>query len=131
MEKSTWDGYYNTVMKHIVPYFSKLAIDIKDVKPSHIDDYYNYKSRYGRCDNKGGLSMCALKAQRFVLKCIFNNALSVDEVITKNPAINVPLPKIEKEKKSTHVFLNQEQANEMLKAFEGHPLQPLVFISLC
>lgn len=27
--------------------------------------------------------------------------------------------------------MNQEQANEMLKAFDGHPLQPLIFISLC
>lgn len=122
VEQCTWDGYYNSVEKHIIPYFKNLDLYIKDIKPIHISEYYNYKFINGRCDNKGGLSMWALKAQRFVLKCIFNNALSVDEIITKNPAINVPLPKIEKEKKSTHVFLNQEQANEMLKAFEGHPL---------
>ena len=96
----------------------------------HISEYYNYKFRHGRCDNKGGLSMCSLKAQRFVLKCIFNHALSIDEIITKNPALNVSLPK-EKVKEEHSVFLNGEQANEMLKAFEGHPLQPLVFISLC
>lgn len=131
VEKSTWDGYYNTVMKHIVPYFSKLAIDIKDVKPSHIDDYYNYKFRSGRRDNKGGLSMCSLKAHRFVLKCILGNALSVDEIINKNPAANVALPKFEKVKEQHGVFLNQEQANEMLKTFDNHPLQPLVFIALC
>lgn len=38
---------------------------------------------------------------------------------------------MKKSKKNVGVFLNQEQANEMLKAFDNHPLQPLVFISLC
>lgn len=75
--------------------------------------------------------MCLLKAQRFVLKCILNNALSVDEIITKNPALNVPLPKIEKSNEQHSVFLNQEQANEMLKCFDNHPLQPLAYVSLC
>lgn len=75
--------------------------------------------------------MCSLKAHRCVLKCIFNNAFLVDETIKKNPAINVSLPKFEKVKEQHGVFLNQEQAHEILKAFDGHPLQPLVFISLC
>lgn len=131
VEQCTWDGYFNSVEKHIIPYFEKLNLYIKDIKPMHISEYYNYKFRNGRCDNKGGLSMCSLKAQRFVLKCILNNALSVDEIITKNPALNVPLPKIEKSKEQHSVFLNQEQANEMLKCFDNHPLQPLVYISLC
>ena len=131
VEQCTWDGYYNSVEKHIIPYFKGLDLNLNDIKPMHISEYYNYKFRHGRCDKKGGLSMCSLKAQRFVLKCIFNHALSVDEIITKNPALNVPLPKFEKVKEEHSVFLNQEQANEMLKAFEGHPLQPLVFISLC
>ena len=131
VEKCTWDGYYNSVEEHIIPYFKDLDLNLKDIKPMHISEYYNHKFRHGRCDNKGGLSMCSLKAQRFVLKCIFNHALSVDEIITKNPVSNVPLPKLEKVKEEYNVFLNAEQANEMLKAFEGHPLQPLVFISLC
>lgn len=130
VEQCTWDGYFNSVEKHIIPYFEKLNLYIKDIKPMHISEYYNYKFRNGRCDNKGGLSMCSLKAQRFVLKCILNNALSVDEIITKNPALNVPLPKIEKSKEQHSVFLNQEQANEMLKCFDNHPLQPLVYIYL-
>jgi len=37
----------------------------------------------------------------------------------------------EKVKEEHSAFLNGEQANEMLRAFEDHPLQPLVFISLC
>lgn len=131
VEKSTWDGYYNTVMKHIVPYFSKLAINIKDVKPSHIDDYYNYKSRYGRCDNKGGLSECSLKAHKFVLKAIFSKAMSVSKIIQENPAENVKLSKFVEDKKKEEVFLNQEEARKMLKAFQGHPLEHLIFIALC
>ena len=131
VEKSTWDGYYNTVMKHIVPYFSKLAIDIKDVKPSHIDDYYNYKSRYGRCDNKGGLLECSLKAHKFVFKAIFSKAISVGKIIKENPAENVKLSKFVEDKKKEDVFLNQEEARKMLKAFQGHPLEHLIFIALC
>jgi len=89
VEQCTWDGYYNSVEKHIIPYFKGLDLNLKDIKPMHISEYYNYKFHHGRCDNKGGLSICSLKAQRFVLKCIFNHALSVDEIITKNPAINI------------------------------------------
>lgn len=99
IEQCTWDGYYNSVMKHVVPYFGKLALNIQDVKPIHISEYYNYKFRNGKCNNSGGLSICSLKAHRFVLKCIFNSALLVDEIIKKNPAVNIPLPKIEKEQK--------------------------------
>lgn len=131
IEQCTWDGYYNSVVKHIIPYFEPLQFNIQDIKSTHIIEYYNYKFHSGRCDGKGGLSMCALKAQRFILKCIFDNACSVDEIIKKNPTVNVPLPKYEKSKEQTGVFLNQEQANEMLKAFDNHPLQPLIFTSLC
>ena len=35
------------------------------------------------------------------------------------------------DKKKEEVFLNQEEARKMLKAFQGHPLEHLIFIALC
>ena len=70
IEQCTWDGYYNSVMKRIVHYFDKLALNIHDVKPVHISEYYNYKFRNGKCYNSVELSICSLKAHRFVPKCI-------------------------------------------------------------
>lgn len=37
-EQCTWDGYFNSVEKHIIPYFEKLNLYIKDIKPMHISN---------------------------------------------------------------------------------------------
>jgi Site-specific recombinase XerD len=131
VEQCTWDGYYDSVEKHIIPYFKNLDLYIKDIKPIHISEYYNYKFRNGRCDNKGGLSMCALKVHKFVLKAIFSKAMSVSKIIQENLGENVKLFKFVEDKKKEEVFLNQEEVRKMLKAFQGHPLEHLIFIALC
>lgn len=112
----------------MIPYFEPINLDINELKPKHIVDYYDYKFRGGRIDGKsGGLSNKSIKEHSVVIKNALNSAV-IEELINRNPAINIPLPKRYEEQ--NRVFLNQEQANEMLKLFRGHRLQPLIYVTL-
>lgn len=52
VEVTTWDGYYNTVVNHFIPYFEPLKLTLKELKPKHIIDYYDSKFCSGRKDRK-------------------------------------------------------------------------------
>ncbi len=129
VELTTWEGYYNTVINHFIPYFKALNLTIKEVKPKHIVDYYDYKFLGGRQDHKkGGLAFSSLKKHSAILKNILNQAF-LEEIIPRNPALKIPLPKKDSsENKNT--FLNASQANELLKLFKGHRLQPIIYMTL-
>ena len=40
VHQSTWDGYEIYVTRHIIPYFEPLELNIDQVTPKHIQDYY-------------------------------------------------------------------------------------------
>lgn len=127
IQMSTWEGYEIYVTRHIVPYFEPLKLSLRDIRPQHIKDYYEFKYTKGRLDGKeGGLSIASIKKHALVIKEALTDAL-VGEYITRNPAEGVKLPAKETTTREK-VFLDAEQANLMLKAFKGHPLQALVYV---
>ena len=129
IQMSTWEGYEIYVTRHIVPYFEPLKLSLRDIRPQHIKDYYEFKYTKGRLDGKeGGLSIASIKKHALVIKEALTDAL-VGEYITRNPAEGVKLPAKETTTREK-VFLDAEQANLMLKAFRGHPLQALVYVTL-
>ena len=128
VEITTWNGYYNTVINHFIPYFKALNLTIKEVKPKHIVDYYDFDFFNGRCNKKGGISFASLKKHGVLLRSILNQAF-LEEIIPKNPAFKIPLPKKENVE-NKRAFLNAAQANELLKIFEGHRLQPIIYTTL-
>lgn len=129
IELTTWESYYNIVANHFIPYFKPLNLSIEDVKPKHISDYYDYKFSNGRLDRKkGGLSFGSLKKHSAVLKSALNQAF-LEEIINRNPAAKIPLPKKDcGEHKYT--FLTVTQANELLKIFKDHHIQPIIYMAL-
>lgn len=130
IELLTWESYDTYVSKHLVPYFEILSLKLTEIKPKHIIDYYECKFKGGRCDGKeGGLSVRSIKSHSLIIKEVLNDAV-IREIINRNPAEHVPLPKQEKEQEEKCVFLNAEQANILLEAFRGNQLQPLVYITL-
>jgi integrase len=129
VEKSTYEGYTIYVNKHIIPYFQKLKLYLHEVLPKHVRDYYDYKFRSGRLDGRpGGLDIQSVKKHSTVLKLMFTDAV-IAELIPRNPASGVPLPKHEKIVYKGE-FLTIDEANKMLQAFEGHGLQTLVYTTL-
>lgn len=129
IELSTWEGYQIYAERHIIPYFEKLDLTLREVKPHHIKEYYEYKYVNGRLDGKeGGLSIASIKKHGIVLKEALNEAV-IEELIPRNPAQGVKLP-AKMTTKQERVFLNAEKANAVLSAFAGHNLQPLVYTTI-
>ena len=129
--RSTYEGFVIYVTKHILPYFEPKKLFLQDITPKHIRDYYDYKHRGGRLDNKpGGLNVQSIKKHSAILKQVLNEAV-IAELIPRNPAANVPLPKREKQQqRKKSVYLTGEEANIMLQAFAGHELQAMVYVTL-
>lgn len=126
---STWEGYKVIAEKHIIPYFSNLGVSLRDVTPKMIQQYYIDKLFGGRMDGKpGGHSVVSLKNHGVVLKNSLSEAV-LDGHIKNNPAREVRIPSKDDPKKE-RVFLTAEEANELLAAFDGHELQPLVYVTL-
>ena len=129
VETSTWEKYKICVEKHVAPYFEEKGLTLAELSPKHFVEFYNEKFVSGRLDGKpGGLSVASLKGLSLVIKEALNTAVMM-EYINRNPALNVPLPRGE-EKRQANIFLNAEQANMVLRAFRGHPMQPLIYITL-
>lgn len=129
VQQTTWEGYETYVTRHIIPYFEPLKLFLVDVKPIHIKQYYEFKYTSGRLDGKeGGLSIAAIKKHALILKQVFDRAV-LEEYVSVNPTAVVKMPgKVvpTREKK----FLTLEEANVVLRAFEGHPLQAMIYVTL-
>lgn len=126
---STWEGYKVVAERHIIPYFAKLKTSIRDVTPAMIRQYYVDKLSGGRMDGKpGGHTVVSLKNHGVVLKGALSDAV-LDGYIRDNPAREVRIPSRDDPKKE-RVFLTAAEANELLKAFDGHELQPIVYVTL-
>lgn len=129
IELSTWEGYQIYAEKHIIPYFEPMKLSLRDIKPQHIKEYYEHKYTNGRLDGKpGGLSIPSIKKHGIVIKEVLNSAL-MEDMILRNPASGVKLPAKDVPSRD-RVFLSAEEANVLLKAFDGHPLQPLIYTTL-
>ncbi len=92
VETVTFEGYKTLIDNHIYPYFEKKKFKLSEIKPSHIADFYENKFRNGRCDGKGGLSIRTIKMLAFIIKAVLDEA-AFYELILRNPASKVPLPK--------------------------------------
>ncbi|MBR4336323.1 MAG: site-specific integrase [Clostridia bacterium] len=129
VELSTWEGYQIYAERHIIPYFDPLRLSLREVKPRDIQAYYQYKYTQGRLDGKeGGLSIPSIRKHAIVIKEVFDDAV-LEDLVLRNPAVGVRMP-AKNTSTRERVFLTEESANELLRAFEGHPLQPLVYVAL-
>ena len=131
VELSTWEGYQTYVEKHIIPYFKPMNLKLEDLTPSHFMDYNHFKFTKGRINGTGGLSIASVRAHSVVLKAALSEAV-LKGLISRNPA-QVPLPKKDTSAEDALekvTFLSVEEANQLLKAFKGHRLQPMIYIAL-
>lgn len=134
--ETTYDGYHTYVDRHLIPHFNTLNLDIQDITAGHIMDYVNYLSRDGgRKDNKiGGQSITSIRKIISILRKVFDYAVMYGD-IKINPALQVPLPKREKnsnnqKKNKRQVFMTAEDAQKMLDAFRDEEIGPIIFVTL-
>lgn len=131
IEKSTWESYECYACKHIVPFFEPLGLSLNEVTAQHIKGYYEYKASNGRLDRKaGGLSQASLKNHSKVIRQVLASAV-MEELVSRNVAEHVPVPRCTKDNATGRgVYLNAEEANMVLRAFQGHRLQSMIYTTL-
>ena len=128
LERSTYEAYTVYINRHMIPYFQKRKIELEKLKAKQVLEYCQHLQRCGRIDGKGGLGKASVKKHLCVLKQALNDAV-LYEYIDHNPALPVKLPKVSAITTSVK-FLTLAQAQEVINAFEGHNLKPVVVLAL-
>lgn len=132
VEKSTYESYITYFDVHIIPYFEPMKMMIQDIKPIHIHQMMEYKLTQGRADGKpGGLSREMVKKIVGLTRRVLDTAVLLGDIPT-NPAARIQLPR-EKEKGNREekiVYLTESEAQEVINAFSGEPLEAMVYITL-
>ena len=133
VELSTYEGYLTYFDRHLVPYFAARKLTIQQIKPYDIQQFVEYKLLDGRADGKpGGLGRDMVKKLLSLLRQVFDYAVMVGD-IEVNPAARIRLPPANKDKAPAEekiVFLNQEEAQKLLDAFAGDPLEAIIYLTL-
>ena len=91
---TTYEGYKFAITKHLIPALGKVRL--QDLRPDHLESYFNQKRKNGRLDNKkGGLSENCLKKHYVIINSGLKKALKL-KLIKYNPAQAIDSPQPEK-----------------------------------
>ena len=116
---NTFRTYKGNMENHIIPYFERKRIELQDLKPIDITQYYEYEHEHTE------LSGRTLKHHHQNISKALNDAIS-QGYISYNPASNA---KAIKEERFTAEFLNNNQINELLALFDNSPIK--LAVELC
>ena len=86
VEETTYNGYKGVVNGRLADYFSEKNITLQDIKPKHIQEFYQYLL-------DEGLSGNTVKHYHANIRKALQYAMKTD-IILSNPADKVDLPKI-------------------------------------
>lgn len=128
LKRSTYEAYTIYFQKHLEPYFR--PYELKELKPIDVQRYVSDKLKGGRKDGKdGGLSLVSVKKHLSVLRQALDLAV-IYGYIPQNPCDPVRLPKLKSGLTDRTVLLTAQEAQEVINAFEGHPLRVAVVLAL-
>lgn len=122
LDEVTYQGYEVTAKAHIIPYFESNSVLLSDLNYVILQDYFDYKSEFGRKDGKGGLSAKTLRHHKNVISQTIKEAIK-ENLLAFNPCDKVVLPKLQRNEYS---FFNAEQITSMFEALKDEPLLPLI-----
>ncbi len=126
IEVTTWDGYTTNIKTHISPYFKEKGIKLQELKPIHLQKYFDDKYKSGRVDGKGGLSANFLKKHHANIKKALDYAVKMD-LISSNPIKNVTLPKLVK---YSAQYYTVEKLEALLEKTKGTSIETAVFLTV-
>lgn len=130
VERSTFEAYEVYIGRHLIPYFEKLDVDLKDLTPRQVQSYIKEKLNSGRLDGKsGGLSEVSVRKHFSILKQALNDAVLQGEIPT-NPALFAKMKRRKSTLTERTVLLTAQEAQKVINAFKGHPLYPAVVLAL-
>lgn len=109
LEITTKEGYIQKIEKHIKPYLGNLYLE--DIKPLHLQNFYDKLLENGKLNGKGGLSSRSVLSIHRIIHSSLKQALKWQLVI-RNVADSVEPPKAKKYKAK---FLTDEQTERLLE----------------
>lgn len=125
VKANTYRSYHANMTNHIIPYFQSNKIELQELTPFDLEQYYRFKLKPNSKINSGeALSPTTIKHHHQNISKALTDAVRKG-LITVNPASAARTPKAEKFKAE---FLNQKQVREMLTLFDGSVVQLPVFL---
>lgn len=118
LSATTYDNYISMLNKHIKPYFEKINVPMRDLKPSHLQSYVNEKVKE--------VSATTVGKHIGLIKPALQDAL-INGYVKRNVAYLVKLPKKEKPK---HDFYTTRELVTLLNVIKGTVLEVPVTIAV-
>lgn len=118
VEENTFAGYSLMVKNKIEPYFKSLDVSLADLKPIHIQSFYN------ELYEQGSKSANVLHYHTIIKQCL-KYAVTMD-LIVSNPADKVQRPKKEQFIGS---FYSKEEVSKLFEISKGDPLEVPILMS--
>ncbi|MBE6906851.1 MAG: site-specific integrase [Ruminococcaceae bacterium] len=116
---NTFVAYQCNVNKHIIPYFSKLGVSLKNLQPLDLQKFYSIKLNEGLSPNT------ILKIHTNIHKCL-KYAMVTINLITFNPADRVILPR---KQRFIGKYFDADQLQSLFFAVKGDPIEPAVVLA--
>ena len=119
IEGSTYEGYRVIFDKHIIPYFEPKKLRVKDITPTHIQQYINH----------------CLKtlSPNTVRKHLANLSKCMDSAIRQNIIAFNPVKRVDQPKKKKYTgakFYNERQIEQLLTCSKGDPLEMVILLTV-
>ena len=117
VEPTTLNGYQGVINGRMTDYFKNTKITLQNIKPKHIQEFYQYLLDEGLCGN-------TVKHYHANIRKALQYAMKTD-IILSNPADKVDLPKIEEYKPK---FYTSNEVKILLNEVIGTKLEIPVMI---
>ena len=117
VEPTTLNGYQGVINGRMTDYFKNTKITLQNIKPKHIQEFYQYLLDEGLCGN-------TVKHYHANIRKALQYAMKTD-IILSNPADKVDLPKIEEYKPK---FYTSDEVKTLLNEVIGTKLKIPVMI---
>jgi integrase len=116
---TTYDSYQVVLDAHILPYFGKKKLRVRDMTPAVIQKYVNDKLKTLSANS-------VRKHLANISKCL--DSAVKQNIIAFNPAKRIELPKKERYTGAKHY--NERQIEQLLEASKGDPLEMVILLTL-
>lgn len=128
VKQNTYRSYYGNMTNHIIPYFQQNKIQLQELTPFDLEDYYKSKLQpNSKMKSESALSATTIKHHHQNISKALTDAVRKG-LILANPAASARTPKAEKFKGE---FLNRKQVNELLLLFKGNVVElPVLLCSV-
>ena len=125
VKSNTYRSYYGNMTNHIIPYFKQNKIQLQELTPFDLEEYYKSKLQTNsKIKSDEALSATTIKHHHQNISKALSDAVRKG-LLMANPAASAKTPKAEKFKGD---FLNQKQVNELLLLFKGNVIELPVFL---